>query len=82
MYFFFSIADLAWEAKANGVLIGTLLLVLVVVQLVRIALQVARKAAAACALDPLWQPREALRKRARPGADHRRCSSPRCNGSA
>ena len=29
-YFFVDIADLAWEAKANGVLIGTILVVLIV----------------------------------------------------
>jgi hypothetical protein len=62
IYFFFSIADLAWEAKANGVIIGTLLVTLVVVQLVRIRLAVAR-GKADLRTDPLWRPRDALGKR-------------------
>ena len=42
VYFFVDIADLAWEAKANGVLIGTLLVVLIAIQAVRLALAMAR----------------------------------------
>jgi hypothetical protein len=61
-YFFISISDLAWEAKANGVIIGTLLVTLVVVQIVRIGLAVAR-GKADLGTDPLWQPRDALGKR-------------------
>jgi tripartite tricarboxylate transporter TctB family protein len=61
-YFFHSIADLAWEAKANGVIIGTLLVTLVAVQLVRIALAVA-KGKGSLRTDPLWRPREVLGKR-------------------
>ena len=61
-YFFFSIRDLAWEAKANGAIIGTLLVVLVVAQIVRIAIAVA-KGRGSLATDPLWQPREVLGKR-------------------
>ncbi|HEV3008294.1 MAG TPA: tripartite tricarboxylate transporter TctB family protein [Burkholderiales bacterium] len=61
-YFFWSIADLGWEAKANGVIIGTALVVLVAIQLVRIALKVA-KGEGNLATDPLWQPRDALGKR-------------------
>lgn len=61
-YFFISIADLAWEAKANGVIIGTLLVILVVVQLVRIGLAIAR-GKGDLRTDPLWQPRDALGKR-------------------
>ena len=41
-YFLVSIADLAWEAKTNGVLIGVLLIVLAAAQLARIALKVIR----------------------------------------
>jgi hypothetical protein len=62
IYFFFSIADLAWEAKANGVIIGTLLVTLVAVQLVRIGLAVGQ-GKADLRTDPLWQPRDALGKR-------------------
>ena len=61
-YFFWSIADLAWEAKANGVVIGAALVALVAVQLARIAAQVA-KGAGDLRADPLWQPREVLAKR-------------------
>jgi len=61
-YFFVSIADLAWEAKANGVVIGTALVVLVAVQVARIAAQVARGTADLRA-DPLWQPSDLLAKR-------------------
>ena len=61
-YFFWSIADLGWEAKANGVLIGTVLVGLIVVQVGRIARQLAR-GEANLRLDPLWLPREVLFKR-------------------
>jgi hypothetical protein len=61
-YFFFSIADLAWEAKVNGVMIGTLLVVLVGIQLVRIGVMVARKTGD-LRFDPLLLPRDALPKR-------------------
>ena len=42
VYFFVDIADLAWEAKANGVLIGTILVVLIGIQVARLGLQLAR----------------------------------------
>ena len=58
-YFFVSIADLQWEAKANGVLIGTALVVLVLVQLVRMGLDVA-KGKASLAFTALLEPREAF----------------------
>jgi hypothetical protein len=61
-YFFWSIADLAWEAKANGVIIGAALVALVALQLVLIALQVAQGKADLRA-DPLWRPRDVLGKR-------------------
>jgi hypothetical protein len=61
-YFFVSIADLAWEAKANGVLIGAVLVFLVAIQALRIAVRVAKgKADLSFAL--LIEPREALGKR-------------------
>ena len=62
LYFFWSIADLAWEAKANGVVIGAALIVLVVVQVARIALAVAQ-GRADLRTDILWQPRDVLAKR-------------------
>jgi hypothetical protein len=61
-YFFVAIADLAWEAKANGMIIGSALVTLVVVQLARIAAQVVRREAH-LGMESLWQPREALVKR-------------------
>lgn len=45
VYFFVSIEGLAWEAKANGVLIGTLLVLLVLVQFARVAVQIVRRKA-------------------------------------
>jgi hypothetical protein len=62
VYFFFSIADLAWEAKANGVVIGGVLVVLILIQIIRTGLHLARSTAS-FAFDPLWQPRDALVKR-------------------
>jgi len=61
-YFFFSIADLVWEAKANGVLIGAILVALIAVQLVRLGARLARGEGDLRA-DPLWQPRDVLGKR-------------------
>jgi hypothetical protein len=62
LYFFFSIADLAWEAKANGVLIGSVLVGLIAIQAARAALQLA-KGRGDLSLAPLLEPREALAKR-------------------
>lgn len=61
-YFFVSIVDLSWEAKANGMIIGTLLVLLIVIQLARIALAVA-KGRASLGTEILWLPRDALGKR-------------------
>jgi hypothetical protein len=61
-YFFFSIAELAWEAKANGVVIGAILLLLVVVQLARIGLRVYR-GEADLGMKSLVEPLDALPKR-------------------
>ena len=62
IYFFWSIADLAWEAKANGVVIGVALVALVAVQVVRIGWAVAQ-GRGDLRTDSLWQPREVLLKR-------------------
>jgi hypothetical protein len=62
IYFFWSIADLAWEAKANGVVIGAALVGLVLIQVARVALALAR-GQGDLRTDPLWQPREVLLKR-------------------
>lgn len=61
-YFFFSIADAAWEAKANGLLIGGILAVLVVIQALRVVTRVARRRAS-LRFDRLLSPRELLGKR-------------------
>lgn len=62
IYFFFSTADLIWEAKANGVIIGTALVILIAFQVGRIALRV-MKGEGDLGFAPLWQPREVVWKR-------------------
>ena len=62
VYFFVSIADLAWEAKANGVVIGGVLVALIAVQLVRTVIELVRKRGT-LSFEPLWAPRDALVKR-------------------
>ena len=62
VYFFISIADLAWEAKANGVVIGGILVLLIALQLVRTALALLRRQAT-LGFHAIWAPREALGKR-------------------
>jgi hypothetical protein len=62
VYFFVSIADLAWEAKANGMVIGAILVGLIALQLVRIGVRLA-KGQANLGFSALWEPREALGKR-------------------
>ena len=62
LYFFVSIADLAWEAKANVVIIGSILVLLIAAQVFRIALQMAKRKAD-LGFSPLWEPRDALGKR-------------------
>ena len=61
-YFFVSIYDLAWEAKANGVVIGGVLVLLVVIQIVRTGVQLAR-GSGSLSFERLWEPRDALAKR-------------------
>jgi hypothetical protein len=41
-YYFWTVQELAWEAKANGIVIGGILMVLVALLLIRIGLRVAR----------------------------------------
>ena len=62
LYFFVSTFDLVWEAKANGVVIGSTLVVLIVFQIGRITLRLMR-GEGTLGLDPIWQPRELLWKR-------------------
>jgi hypothetical protein len=62
IYFFVSTAGLAWEAKANGVVIGAALIALVVLQVGRIVFRVAR-GQGSLDFDPLWRPSELAWKR-------------------
>ena len=41
-YFFWTVQDLSWEAKANGLVVGTVLLALIAAFVARIALRVGR----------------------------------------
>jgi hypothetical protein len=58
-YFFYSVWDFAWEAKANAVVIGATLLVLIVAFLVRLAVRVA-VGEASLSFAPLIEPRRVL----------------------
>jgi hypothetical protein len=62
IYFFFSIADLTWEAKANGILIGAILVALIAIQVARVFLQVARSEAG-LGFERVLLPRDALPRR-------------------
>jgi hypothetical protein len=62
VYFFVSIADLAWEAKANGVVIGGVLVILILIQLIRTGIQLAR-GEGDLGFDTLWHPRDVFLKR-------------------
>ena len=46
-YYFWTVQELAWEAKANGIVIGTILLTLVVILLVRLGWQLSKGRASA-----------------------------------
>ena len=62
IYFLYSVSALEWEAKANGVIIGTILLVLVAAQVVRSVLAFMRGRATA-GFGPLLSPPDAIPKR-------------------
>ena len=62
VYFFVSTAELAWEAKENAVVVGSILVVLTFVQVGRIVLSVIRKEAA-LGMAALWEPRDVVWKR-------------------
>ena len=61
-YFFVSTADLAWEAKANGLVIGAALVALVALQVGRIFRQW-RRGEGDMSFAPLLEPREQLGRR-------------------
>jgi hypothetical protein len=62
VYFFFSTRELQWEARANGLIIGTALIVLALAQIARIAVAVVRRHEG-LGFATLLDPRDALRKR-------------------
>lgn len=61
-YFFVSVNELAWEAKAMGMLVGGLLAGLIVLQLARMAHQLGARAAR-FSFEPLTQPRRVMWRR-------------------
>jgi hypothetical protein len=62
VYFLATTSAMEWEAKANGVIVGWILIALVGVQLVRSAVDLAR-GRATLSFAPLVQPADAMRKR-------------------
>jgi hypothetical protein len=62
VYFFYSTRELQWEARANGLIIGTVLIVLSLAQVVRIALAVVRRHEG-LGFASLLSPPDVLRKR-------------------
>jgi hypothetical protein len=62
VYFFVSVWDLSWEAKANAVTVGVILLALVALQLMRVALRLT-SGTASLAIGALLEPRPLLRER-------------------
>ena len=62
LYYFSTIWELGWEAKANGLAIGTVLLLLIGILLTRMVLQV-KRGAATLSLDRILKPRESQGRR-------------------
>jgi apolipoprotein N-acyltransferase len=62
VYFLATTSAMEWEAKANGVIVGWILIALIAVQLVRSAIDLAR-GRATLSFAPLVQPADAMRKR-------------------
>jgi hypothetical protein len=62
VYFLYSVSGVEWEAKANGVIVGTMLLLLLGVQLVRLLVGVARGRVDR-GFGRLFMPRETMPKR-------------------
>lgn len=62
LYFLVSTTDLVWEAKANGVVIGAVLLILIAAQVALVFWQRV-KGEGALGFDPLWRPRDLALKR-------------------
>jgi hypothetical protein len=62
LYYFSTIWELGWEAKANGLAIGTTLLLLIGILLARVILQV-RRGKATLSMDRILQPLESQGRR-------------------
>ena len=62
IYFLATTSAMEWEAKANGVIVGWILIALVGVQLARSAIDLAR-GRATLSFGPLIEPADAMRKR-------------------
>jgi hypothetical protein len=62
LYYFSTIWELGWEAKANGLAIGTTLLLLIGIFLIRTVMQM-KRGAATLAMDRLLKPRESQGRR-------------------
>ena len=62
LYYFSTIWELGWEAKANGLAIGTALLLLIGILLTRIVVRV-KRGGATLAMDRLLKPRESQGRR-------------------
>ncbi len=62
LYFFYSVNDLVWEAKANAVMIGAALLVLIAIYTARLVLRT-RLDGYSFSFEPLLAPRRVLGQR-------------------
>ncbi|HET7546818.1 MAG TPA: tripartite tricarboxylate transporter TctB family protein [Usitatibacter sp.] len=62
VYFFYSTRELGWEARANGLIVGALLIVLGLVQIGRVAVDYVRKRGT-FSFGPLIEPRDIFHKR-------------------
>jgi hypothetical protein len=62
VYFLWSVAGVEWQAKANGMIVGTTLLALIAIQVARVGLALARGKADR-GFGELFKPRDVLYKR-------------------
>jgi len=62
LYFFYSTRELGWEARANGLIVGALLIILGVVQIGRVVVDYVRKRGT-FSFGPLVEPTDVFHKR-------------------
>ena len=62
VYFLYSVSEVEWQAKANGVIVGSALIILIGVQVVRVLVALAHGRADR-GFGTLFMPRDALYKR-------------------